>query len=145
MPFNTTTGVYTPPSGATTAAPSDVIRSSTWNDIFTDISNSLTLLGEQLYKTTALANGDTPYVPLAADSFLLVSSSVAFTVDLPLASSRNGLPLVIKDISGNAHTNNITINRNSTDTIEGATSIVINTDWGGWHLYPVTGGWVIRP
>lgn len=142
MPFNGA-GTYTPVSGATTAAPGDVIRSSTWNAIFTDISDALTLLGTQLYGTTTVAS--TPYAPVATDAMLLVSVAGAVTINLPSAASRSGYPLAIKDISGAAFTNNITINRDGSDTIEGATSIVISEDWGGWMLYPVTGGWILRP
>jgi hypothetical protein len=142
MPFDAD-GVYTPASGATTAAPGDVIRSATWNAIFEDISDALSLLGEQLYNTTTVSAS--PYVPLATDAFLLVNVAGAVAINLPSAASRNGFPLAIKDISGNAHTNTITINRDGTDTIEGATSITITSDWGGWHLYPVTGGWILRP
>lgn len=142
MPFDSS-GTYTPASGATTAAPGDIIRSATWNAIFEDISDALTLLGEQLYNTTSVIAS--PYVPVATDAFLLVNFAGAVAINLPSAASRGGFPLAIKDISGAAHTNNITINRDGTDTIEGATSIVIDADWGGWHLYPVTGGWVLRP
>ena len=35
-------GVYTAPSGATSAASGDVIRSATWNTIFSDLSSALT-------------------------------------------------------------------------------------------------------
>jgi len=142
MPFNSA-GVYTPAAGATTAAPGDIIRSATWNAIFTDITNALTLLGEQLYGTTSVVA--TPYVPVTTDALLLVNFAGAVAINLPSAASRNGYPLAIKDISGNAHTNIITINRNGTDTIEGATSITINADYGGWSLYPVSGGWILRP
>ncbi len=142
MPFNGS-GVYTPTSGATSAAPGDVIRSSTWNAIFTDLSDALTLLGQQLYGTTTVTA--TPYAPAATDSLALISVAGAVTVNLPAASSRSGYPLAIKDISGAASTNNITINRDGADTIEGLTSIVIATDWGGYTLHPITGGWIIKP
>lgn len=142
MPFNSS-GVYTPASGATTAAPGDIIRSTIWNAIFTDISDALTLLGQQVYGTTPVAS--TPYVPVAADSLILVNFAGAVAINLPLASSRSGYPLAIKDISGAASTNNITINKNTTDTIEGLSSIVINADYGGYYLVPVSGGWIIRP
>lgn len=142
MPYNSA-GIYTPASGATTAVPGDLIRSSTWNSIFTDISSVLTLLGQQLYGTTSVIVS--PYVPVAADAFLLVNKNTAVAINLPTATSRNGYPLAIKDISGAAQTNNITINRNGSDTIEGLTSIVIDVAYGGYTLYPVTGGWVLRP
>ncbi len=142
MPFNAA-GTYTPASGATTAAPGDLIRSSTWNAIFTDISDALTLLGTQMSGTTTVSS--TPYVPISTDAMLIVSVAGAVTINLPAASSRNGYPLTIKDVSGAANTNNITINRDGADTIEGLTSITIATDWGGYNLHPVTGGWIIRP
>lgn len=142
MPFNSL-GVYTPASGALTAAPGTVIQSAVWNAIFADITSALTLLGEQLYGTTSVVAAT--YVPVSTDSFLLVNRAGAVTINLPTAASRSGYPLIIKDISGAADANNITINRNSTDTIEGATVLTINAQYGGYWLYPVTGGWVLKP
>lgn len=142
MPFNSS-GTYTPAAGATTAAPGDIIRSATWNAIFTDISNALTSLGQALYGTTTVTT--TPYVPLATDTFLLMNVAGAAVVNLPTAASRAGYPLVIKDISGAASTNNITINRNTADTIDGLTSIALNVDYEGYSLHPITGGWALRP
>lgn len=142
MPFNSA-GVYTPASGALTAAPGAVIQSAIWNAIFTDMSSALTLLGQQLYGTTPVTA--TPYVPVAADAFLQVNFAAPVVINLPAASTRSGYPLAVKDISGAAQTNNITINRNGTDTIDGLTSLVIDAAYGGYKLYPVAGGWVIRP
>ena len=142
MPFSSS-GQYTPASGATTAAPGQLIQSAVWNAIFTDLSSALTLLGQQLYGTTAVTS--TPYVPIATDSLLLVNDTAPVIINLPSASSRNGYPLAIKDSSGAANTNNITINRNGSDTIEGLTSLTIAVAYGGFELVPVTGGWIIRP
>jgi hypothetical protein len=142
MPFNSA-GVYTPASGALTAAPGQLIQSAVWNAINTDYTAALTLLGQQLYGTTAVTS--TPYVPIAADSLLLVNDAAPVTINLPASSSRNGYPLCIKDSSGAAQTNNITINRNGSDTIEGLTSIKINAAYGGYNLFPVSGGWIIHP
>jgi hypothetical protein len=143
MPFNTTTGVYTPASGATTANPGDIIKSATWNAIFTDITSALTTLGELLYSKTSVTA--TPYVPAATDTTALVNVAGVVAVNLPAAASRSGLPLIVKDISGAAHTNNITITPNGVETIEGLASVVIRTDYGGYTLLPVTSGWVISP
>lgn len=41
MPFATATGIYTPPAGATTAAPGQVIQSTVWNSIHTDLATAL--------------------------------------------------------------------------------------------------------
>jgi hypothetical protein len=142
MPYNSS-GLYTPPTGATNAAPGTLIQSAIWNSIFTDISSALTLLGRQLYGTTNVTS--TPYTQLATDTFLLVNKATAVTVDLLAASAAGGYPITIKDTSGVAQTNNITITPNGSDTIEGLTTLVINTAWGGYMLFPVTGGWVLKP
>jgi len=142
MPFNSS-GVYTPPAGATTAAPGDVIRSAIWNAIFTDISAALTLLGEQLYGTSNVIA--TPYVPITTDSFLEVNFAGAVTINLPTGVSRNGYPLRIKDVSGAANTNNITIVPNGAETIDGLASIVISDSYGGYSLIPKSTGWMISP
>lgn len=145
MSFNAS-GVYTPASGATTATPGAIIASATWNSIFTDLSNALTLLGQQLYGSTAIDNTKSPYAPTTTDTLLLVSTTgAAVVINLPSASSRNGYRLRIKDSGGDAFTNNITINRNGTDLIEGLTSLTISTNYGGYDLIPVTGGWIIAP
>jgi hypothetical protein len=143
MPFSTSTGVYTPATGATTAAPGQLIQSAIWNGIFTDISTALTLLGRQLYGSTPV--GASSYNVLATDTLLLVDFAGAVTIDLLAASSAAGYPITIKDTSGAAHTNNITITPNGADTIEGLTTVPINSDYGYYRLYPVSGGWVIIP
>lgn len=142
MPFNGA-GVYTPTAGATTAAPGTLIMSAVWNGIFTDISNSLTLLGRQLYGSTPVTAS--PYPQVVTDSLILVNFGGAVVVNLLAASAVGGYPLTIKDASGAAHTNNITITPNGGDLIEGASSLVINTDYGAYKLFPVTGGWILIP
>src|SRR5271163_3084245 len=99
MPF-ASNGVYTPASGAESASPGAVIRSAVWNSIFTDLSAALTLLGQQLYGSTAVAAST--YAPVSTDSLLLVDFSGAVTIRLPSAASRSGYPLSIKDTSGAA-------------------------------------------
>lgn len=142
MPFNAQ-GVYTPPTGATDAAPGDVIRSATWNSIFQDVSDALTLMGQQVYGSTAVTAAS--YAPVASDALLFVNRAGAVAINLPSAASRGQYPLTIKDISGAANTNNITINRNGSDTIDGATSLVIDVGYGTYKLVAITGGWAIVP
>lgn len=103
----------------------------------------MTTLGGALFGTTTVSS--TPYVPLSTDTFLLVNVGAAAVVNLPSAASRAGYPLTIKDISGAASTNNITINRNGTDTIDGLTAVTLNVDYQGYSLHPITGGWALRP
>lgn len=52
--------------------------------------------------------------------------------------------LTIMDISGAAQTNNVTINPNGAETISGAASQTMDSDWGVLRLAPADGGgWVI--
>jgi hypothetical protein len=103
----------------------------------------LTLLGAQLYGSTAVTTS--PYTQLSTDVFLLVNKATAVTVDLLASSAAGGYSITIKDNSGLANTNNITITANGTDKIEGNSTLVINTAWGGYELFPVTGGWIRKP
>lgn len=137
MPFNSA-GVYTPPAGAESAAPGDVIRSATWNSIFTDLSTALTSLGLQLYGATSVTVAT--YNPLVTDATLLVNRAGAVSVVMPLASARAGNPLLIKDISGAASTNPITITFTGGESVEGLTTVVINNRYGSFKLYPLAAG-----
>ena len=66
------------------------------------------------------------------------TSTGGFTVTLPkLADITSGRFYVIKDISGNAAVNNITVQRESTtsDTIDGQTSVVINSNYQAVYFH----------
>ena len=65
----------------------------------------------------------------------------AVTINLP--SGIDGLSFIIKDESGNAAINNITINPVSTETIEGQSAIVLNINYGSISLLFRNGNWVI--
>jgi hypothetical protein len=87
-----------------------------------------------------------PYYATNLDYIIAVTSTaVPMTVFLPTASFMNeGSVIIIKDESGLASVNNITIQRSSTDTIEGVTSKVINTNYGMLKLYKgSTGQWFV--
>jgi hypothetical protein len=59
--------------------------------------------------------------------------SAAITVTLPVPT--NGRRLIVKDIEGNAATNNITLAPHSTDKIEGLNvNKVLANSWGSWTL-----------
>ena len=66
----------------------------------------------------------------------VTDTSAARTITLPAANSVTaGFMLRIKDEGGLAGTNNITIARAGTDTIDGATSLTINTNYGVRGVY----------
>lgn len=66
----------------------------------------------------------------------VTSTAAARTITLPLANTVTaGFQLTVKDESGGALTNNITIARAGADTIDGATSNVINLNYGSRTVY----------
>jgi hypothetical protein len=66
----------------------------------------------------------------------VTSTAAARTITLPLANAvPAGWQITVKDESGGALTNNITISRSGSDLIDGATSNAINLNYGSRTLY----------
>ena len=63
----------------------------------------------------------------------LVSSAAARAITLPTAVL--GLQFWVKDSTGDCGTNNFTITRAGSESIEGvAANKTLQTDWGSWHF-----------
>jgi hypothetical protein len=83
------------------------------------------------YGRTAVNHASSPYTPSATTDYILGcdTSGGAITINLP-ALGWNGQTFIIKDETGNAGTNNITVNAPATHTLDGASSVVIGTNYG---------------
>jgi hypothetical protein len=92
--------------------------------------------------------------PISTDVVILfqkgASGSSSYT--LPLSSTRGGAPILIKDMTGDAATNNITIIPATGETIDGLSAAasaangiaLIDKDYGSRLLFPLTnGGWYV--
>jgi len=68
----------------------------------------------------------------------------ATTVQLPPAASRNGLPVIVKDMKGDANTNTITVLPDAGDAlgIDGNANDVIAINKASRTYRPITGGWL---
>ena len=66
----------------------------------------------------------------AGKSVYLSNSGTAYALTLPVADSTAGRFYVIKDISGGAASNNITVTAQSTNFIDGAATYVIASNYG---------------
>ena len=80
---------------------------------------------------------------LALDSAYLIaitSTAAIRTVDLPTAVGRTGKAYIIKDESGVAGTNNITVEPNGAETIDGDANLVL-LDYGGVRIYSNGTNW----
>ena len=102
------------------------------DDTIVDVAESI-----MVNNPTAVAFGASPYVVLSTDTVLLVTTAGgAVEIDLPAVASSSGRTLVVKDEGGVAATSAITIDPNSTETLDGsATSATITTNFGFMTLF----------
>lgn len=75
--------------------------------------------------------------------FLIAYTTLAAgrTLTLPAAASCAGRVFIVKDESGNAGTNNITVDGNASETIDGATTKAISANYGVLRLYCTGTAW----
>lgn len=91
-----------------------------------------------------IAFSDSPYTVQPTDYLVLVDTSGgSVTVNLPLAAARGNLPVEIKDASGNAQANNISIVRAGAETIDGLTTYPIASDFDAYQFKPKTNGYTV--
>lgn len=70
----------------------------------------------------------TPYTATASDEVLLINMAVASAVSIFLPNSAAYKRYVIKDLKGDAGTNNVTITPFAGQTIDGAATLVLNVN-----------------
>lgn len=97
-----------------------------------------TINGSIKLKRTAVS--DTAYTALVTDHIIAYTALTAGrTVTLPAAAttgaSANPFVLIVKDEAGAAGTSNITIDGSGAETIDGAATNVINTNYGSRSIY----------
>lgn len=86
----------------------------------------------------------TPYIVTGHGiGLLVVTTTLAITIRLPAASGYAGETIYIKDDSGNAGTNNITVTPDGTDTIDDDPSLVIDSDYAGVQIKSNGTGWEV--
>lgn len=142
MPFDST-GTYTPPTGATNATPGSVIRSATWNTIFADMATALTQLGENSYLNGPHTVTSGSFTIATTDSVVLVKGSSP-TITLPLSSTKVGPVRVFGDAATVFGSANAVVVTSGGDTINGASTFTLNTNYQAVGFYPLSTGGYIR-
>ena len=136
-------GTVTPVRQTTSTSTGSVAQANTSNNaLFNNLTaNGLTTLNGAIVYHTNLVSGN--YTVLSTDFIIGVNTtSVAATINLPSVSSTNvGRTLFIKDETGNAFTNTISLLAASGETIDGDSTFVIESDNGSVMLYCTTTGW----
>lgn len=104
---------------------------------------------EDVVETTPSSNLP---VSITTSTYVISSPGIYYvnypgTVDITLSPSATFSrgEIIVKDVSGNAHTNVINLHADASDTnrIDGLEPYPINTDFGALTLYPATLGFVV--
>lgn len=105
-----------------------------WNNHEQGLQTHSTLWTQQFWIVPTVLTAAGPYTALTTDCVMVVNQSVgaAFTLNL-CATLQKGRIVIIKDGKGDANSHNITIQGNGKN-IDGASSLVINTNYGATRL-----------
>lgn len=138
-----------------TVTPRSTIQTTADSTVTTNGTRAITgaILNQLL--DLIIASGTIPYyrevtaagnITVGADDSIIgvnKTSGAATDVALGLSSARNGHPVTIKDVKGDAATNNITFTFAGGETCDGlsSSSFTINVNYGSRTFYPRTGGW----
>lgn len=88
----------------------------------------------QVFEPTSIAS-DLIISPASSFVYLIVDTTAIRQITLPLANSVTaGRIYKIKDSSGLSNTNNITVVVQGSDTVDGSTSEILNSNNGSWEL-----------
>lgn len=134
--------VQTTPTGSVTLAESMRVASTGTTLGPQTSSTAIHKVSGGLYQTVRTITGNLTIDTTTTDYYILCNQSGAINITLPTPVI--GRVLVIKDISGAAATNNITLVRSGTEKIEGiAASRLLQTNWGSWTLTTDGTDWFI--
>ena len=102
------------------------------------------LLNAYAYVNTIVKSGAT-YNVKTTDTRVLINKTVGSSTSVVLGLSANQpVPVLVRDLKGDASSNNITVTFTGGQLCDGQSSFVITTDFGGFVFNPLaTGGWYL--
>ena len=93
----------------------------------------------QLQASEAVAA--TPYVPGINKILLCDATAANITINLPAANVAHGWEYIVKKIDVSANT--ITLDGSGAETIDGAATLVIGTQWNAVHIHCDGTAWFV--
>lgn len=93
---------------------------------------------------TLINFANSPYAVQPADYLILVDTSAgAVVINMMAAANRNNLPVEIKDSTGTAAANSISVVRSGADTIDGLTTYPMASAYVAFTFKPAAGGYKV--
>lgn len=113
----------------------------------TNVQDAISQVQAEVVPTpTAIAFAASPYTVLATDRILVVDTAGgAITINMMAAAARGGLDLTIKDDTGHAAANPISVVRNGADTIDLLTTYPMDSNFAAARFVPQVGGYYVGP
>lgn len=110
--------------------------------LFQTITNQISPGGNVPAVVTSGATIGTPFVVPVGVNEVLVNKTVgaATWIQFSLAATYGARAILVKDIKGDAGTNNITIQFSGGELAEGLATIVLSTNYASIRLTPLVGG-----
>lgn len=143
MPYDTSTGIYTPPDGAENAFAGEIIRSATWNSIFTDISAALTQLGTGVFVNGPRIISSSGNFTVAATDEVIYIRAPAPTITMPLAANKTGPVTLLGAASTIFGSNTSKVLFTGGELGSGNATLILNANYQTITLYPQTGGYIL--
>lgn len=108
----------------------------------TNVQDAISELATDQQPITPTSVTTTPYAVTTETLLWVDTSAGAMEIVLPAGVARGGRKLEIKDITGDANANNITVTPAGAETIDGLAPWVININYGSLVIDPKpAGGW----
>ena len=103
------------------------------------------MFGAVLGSSPTIITSGASYTVLSTDSRILVNKTIgsATSIVFPVASAI-GYSVLVKDLKGDAFTNNITITFTGGQRADGLSSVPISTNYGAYWFTPKSGGFYIN-
>ena len=136
-------GTYTPPTGAENAAPGGVIRSATWNTIFSDMATALTQLGQASWVANPRVITTGSFTVAPTDAAILVEGNSP-TISLPSSATKMGTVRIFGNNSTVFASFNASVIAAPTETISGSGTITLTTNYQVVALYPLASGGYLK-
>lgn len=93
---------------------------------------------------TPISFANSPYTVLPTDYLILVDTAGgAVTINMMPAAARGNIEVEIKDSTGHAQANNISVVGNGAETSDGLATYPIASDFAAFRFKPVAGGYKV--